>query len=141
MIGVYPFVLNGFFFVELRRIVLLAPEEAVSLASRRLAIDCWTIDYVREKVCRSGFRGGFFWCLILRCSSLSGDGSIRPDLRLRRRIYFRWTVGFCLRRPYLLLRVSSPLTAEFPLASSLLPVDESDHHLDACTCIAGRPYA
>ncbi|KAF2590328.1 hypothetical protein F2Q70_00041022 [Brassica cretica] len=36
-------------------------------------------------------------------------------------------------------QVSSPLTAEFPLASSLLPVDESDHHLDACTCIAGRP--
>ncbi|KAF3570187.1 hypothetical protein F2Q69_00062000 [Brassica cretica] len=38
-------------------------------------------------------------------------------------------------------QISSPLTAEFPLASSLLPVDESDHHLDACTCIAGLPYA
>ncbi|KAF2605836.1 hypothetical protein F2Q68_00045189 [Brassica cretica] len=103
--------------------------------------------FQREKVCRSGFRGDFFWCLIRRRSSLSGDGSIRPDLRLRldlrlwRHTYLWWTVGFCLRRPYFLLRVSSPLTAEFPLASSLLLADESYHHLDVRTCIAGRPYA
>ena len=36
--------------------------------------------------------------------SLSGDGSIRTDLRLRRHTYLWWTVGFCLRRPYFLLR-------------------------------------
>ncbi|CAN6822038.1 unnamed protein product, partial [Brassica oleracea] len=35
---------------------------------------------------------------------LSDYGLIRPNLSLRRCIYLRWTAGFYLRRPHLLLR-------------------------------------
>ncbi|KAH0909678.1 hypothetical protein HID58_032999, partial [Brassica napus] len=52
---------------------------------------------------RSGVRA-FFSGVGRPAQVLSGYGLIRPDLSFRRRIYLRWTAGFCFRRPHLLLR-------------------------------------